>query len=257
MDGKNVIPAGAKPPESQDKVEPTNAKQEPILGKFNSVDELADSYTALEKKFGEQGSQVGELKGQTKLLMEQNQSLMESFNKKGEQVKQEPAEPPIDFEGELKTIAKQYEDGDLSFEQAMLASNAITARQTEGRVKAEATEMLKQAKSTFQEELENRDSQNVVSDFHKDNPDFKQFKDSGEIQKVMELDPMADELSAFWRLKADKAYEAGKLEAARLAEGSEQTGKVLSDPGTSMQTNTKPKPTGEKDRKASMMAAIT
>ena len=241
------------PPE-KDTVEAPQQEEKVYAGKFKSPDDLASAYQELEKKLGQQGDEFGKLKAEREALAQQlEQTMQVSKQREDEALSQEP---PTDYEQMLREVSKAYEDGDINFQEALLKTNAITAQQTEAKVKAETSQVLERATSQFQEELQKRDSQAVVKEFYKENPDFEEYQKSGKLDEVMQSDRLADEYSAYWRLKAQTAFEEGMKKASRIAEGSEQTGKVLADPGTSMQSQNKAKPQGETAMKQSMLAAL-
>lgn len=174
------------------------------------------------------------------------------------------APPPTDYEKMLSDIAKKFDDGDITPEQALIESNKITREWSKAEAEVEKQSLLQQARQEVQALLSEKDAQQIVSKFHEANPDFKAMQEAGQLEQLKAEDPLLDDLAAYWKAQALKGqemasakFEEGKREALRVAAGSEKAGKVLSDPGKSMQTTQKPRgPIGEQDIKASMLSAL-
>ena len=101
----------------------------------------------------------------------------------------------------------------------------------------------------------------------KDNPDFEELRANGALQPYLESDPLADDYVAFKQFKSDekvKALEteyqakiaAAKDEGAKLAQGAEAAGKVLSRSGSAARAAVSaPKPFGSRQEAESAMLA--
>ncbi len=265
------IPAGSQPP-----VEVMETVEEPVVevaqdepeespkmyaGKYKSPEDLESAYGELASKLGEQGSTVGELKTQNKVLMDQLQNMHQSKSQEVEQAREEA--PPTDYEKMLRDISKKADDGDISMEEALFQTAEITRERTEAVVESRAESVLDEAVKKFEQTLSERDTQAVVDKFNVDNPDFAEFQSSGAKNQMLTDNPLHDDLSAFYAWKASQAeakaaeaFEKGKAEAARIKAGSEPATKVLSKPGQSIQAQNKVnKPMTPAERRASAFRA--
>lgn len=264
-------PYGSMPPESQgyeeatDKEESTQEQiQEQAQPQAEEKPEMdyQKSYQELQKKFGEHSNVVGELRKQNQALMQEVQSIKEAASKREEAARNMP--PPTDYEKMLAEIAKKFDDGELTPEQALIESNKITREWSKAEAEQEKQALLQQARQEVQTLLSEKDAQQVVTKFHEANPEFKAMQESGQLEQIKAEDPLLDDLAAYWKAQALKGqelaaakFEEGKKEALRVAAGSEKAGKVLSDPGKSMQTQPKQRgPLNESALKASMLAAL-
>jgi len=220
------------------------------------------SYQELHKKFGEHSNVVGELRKQNQQLMQEMQAIKESSSKREEAARNLP--PPTDYEKMLAEIAQKADEGEITLQQALLESNKITREWSKAEAERDKQSLLEQARGEVQNLLSAKDAEQVVNKFHEANPDFNQLREQGAFDALKAEDPLLDDLSAYWKTKAleaqkaaDLRFEEGKKEALRVAAGSEKAGKVLSDPGKSMQNTQKPKgPLREADIKASMLATL-
>ena len=262
---EDVMPYGAEPPETEyvetveDKVDAPEANEPPAE---TQEPDYKKSYEELHKKFGEHSNIVGELRKQNQQLMQEVSAIKESATKREEKARDLP--PPTDYEKQLREIAKRAEDGDLTLEQALLESNKITYERTRAEAEAEKQQLMEAARNEVQSVLQAKDSESVVNDFHKANPEFETFRQEGRLDQLKAEDPLLDDLSAYWKAQAltekesaAAEFERGKQEALRIKGGSEKAGKVIADAGTSMQNQSKPnRPPTESELKASMLAKL-
>lgn len=268
---EETIPYGAMPPEPEEQeadkddateLETTQEEQQPADEKQQPEMDYQKSYLELQKKFGEHSNVVGELRKQNQTLAQQMEELKRAAAQREEAARN--AQPPTDYEKMLAEIAKKFDDGEITPEQALIESNKITRQWSKAEAEAEKQALLQQARQEVQSLLSEKDAQQVVGKFHESNPDFKAMQEAGQLDQLKAEDPLLDDLSAYWKAQALKAqelatakFEEGKKEALRVAAGSERAGKVLSDPGKSMQTKQQPKgPLKEADIKASMLATL-
>lgn len=222
-------------------------------GKYNSADDLEKGYGELKGKIDGQGREVGSLRAENKSLKTQIEKNITEASKREESAKNAP--PPTDYEKLQGELAASYENGDIDFNKYARESQSLTAKAVQSQAQEQMDEVLGQATEQFNNTLAERDNNAVVSEFHKTNPDFADMEASGALDDMIVKNPMHDKFSAYWEMKASQAKADGMQEQARIEEGSKPAGKVLSDPGTAMQTPTK-KPVTEAERKASMSAAI-
>lgn len=259
------IPYGASPPEPQveDKVE--DVQVEEVVQEQEPEKPAMDyerSYKELQSKFGEHSNVVGELRKQNETLAQQVAEIQAQAAEREKAALN--AEPPTDYEKMLAEVGEKVDNGELSISEGLLETNRITRERTIAEAEQEKASLLEQAKSEVQQILSEKDQQLadkehqvVIDKFYESNPDFITLQESGEIQKAMAEDPLLDDLSAYWKMKADSAFEAGKAEQAKIAAGSERASQVIADQGSSMQTDKKPvKPSGEAGLKQSMLAAL-
>lgn len=256
----DTIPYGQMPPSpdvEMDKEEPE--VMEPVV-EAKAEPDYKKSYEELHKKFGEHSNVVGELRKQNQTLAQQMAELQKESKTREEQARNLP--PPTDYEQILNDIALKLENGELSEREALVQSNKITREWTKAEAAQEKEALLGQARSEIQTILAEKDNEQIVNKFHEQNPDFQTLKEQGAFQPLMAEDPLLDDLSAYWKLQAQTAaqekaaaFEAGKQEALRIKGGSENAGKVIADPGTSMQNQQKSnKPMSEQEIKASMLS---
>lgn len=212
---------------------------------YGSPEELAKAYTSLEKKLGSQGSEVGELRKQNQLLMRQMEQALDK--QKATETQQQA--PKTDYEALMADIKTKVDSGDLSIEEALFQSNQITAQMAEERALSKAEQFMSQ-------QLQQRDAQSIQKDFLKENPDFLELQQSGALEQVKASNPLHDDLSAYYALQAQQAYERGKMEQAALKEGAARTDKVLTKPGSTIRQENKKRPSNPSEMKKAMLAAL-
>jgi hypothetical protein len=261
---EDVIPYGASIPEQEpdtmeapEEVQETEKQPEPKEEK----PDFEKRYSELVKKLGEQGNQLGELRKQNESYAKQMADFQEQSKQKVETARNMP--PPTDYEKMLREVAKRYEEGDITYEQSLLESNKITREMSKAEAEAEKAALIEQARSEVFNILSAKDNEVQAERWHEQNPDFRTLQETGELEAIKAQDPVLDDVSAYFKAQAlkakeeaAKAFELGKAEAMRIAAGSQKAGKVLADPGTSMQQQSKPKPRTEAELKQSMLAAI-
>jgi hypothetical protein len=225
MSGRDVMPAGAMPPEP----EPEEMEaQEPILGKFKSPDELATAYTELEKKLGEQGSELGSMKQMNAMMLEQ----MQDRQARDQTPPTESEGEQIDYAGQMAALRDQLEAGDISIEDALIQMGNMTAETATKNALKQYEELNAQKQ---QEEAQNR--------FLNENPDFTELQRSGQLEAVKKTLPgLHDDFSAYFALKANEAAKAAdrQKEIEQIAQGAERTDKVLQKPGSQAKNIGKP-----------------
>jgi hypothetical protein len=275
----SVIPAGSQPPPMDDTElalqaqntdgqgasgQPANAlpaegsagspSDSKLLGKFNSPEELARAYQELEGAHGRQSSEIGDLRKTNNVLLTQ----LEQGQKKGDKDGgQSAASAPPDYDAQLAAITAQVEDGELAMGEAILLSSRITAEK-----------VLAQAEENFANREKNSKIKSVQEQFMKDHPDYVQMRDAGILDQAMEQNPLHDRFSAYFALKAQEAaanaeqaaadaYNRGKTEVQKLAEGTKVAEKVLAGPGSTVRQGNAPTgPLSNNDIRASMQATL-
>jgi len=125
-------------------------------------------------------------------------------------------------QSELSKIYGELENGDISIEEAMQKSNALTAEVASKKAVEEATQK-------FQTTLQERDAEAVQKKFLKDHPDFVQLRDSGAFESIKkESGGMHDDFSAYFAFKVNHPVEEEKP-ATELPEEASKPGAPLSE----------------------------
>jgi predicted RNA-binding protein YlqC (UPF0109 family) len=230
-----------KAPESTD---PEKGTQEP-----ESKEDIA---AVLEKRLkesqsmiGKQGNNIGALKKELEALRAE---IAES---------RKPPPGPSDDQV-LSDLYAKMDAGEIDIATGMQQALAINSKLT-------ANQVMQQ----FRQEQQRNKVSEIQGQFLQKNPDYQEALESGELQKYLDEDPLADEYAAYLQYKADarvaeleKAAEArvaaAKEEGAKLARGAEASGKVLGKQGASSVPT--PKPQGpwknNQDASAAMLAKL-
>jgi hypothetical protein len=247
MDEKDTYPAGDEVPETKDEDEGQTSeagKDEKAKSSEKQTD-WENRYKNLEKKLGEQGKTIGDLKSKLK-------------EKEAPSEKSKPAENVpdhlADYEAKINTLHEKLNSGDMDIDEFTIKSNKLTAEMVRNQAKMDT-------ETAVQTALQQRDQQAVAQKFQQENPDFAELRDSGELAKIAgELPGLHDDFSAYYAYKAQTAaeegYNRGRKEMEEMSKSDDAAGKVLQKPGTTIrQQNQKPL-TKEADIKASMAKAL-
>ena len=197
-----AIPTNAMPPKVTPEPEPIVPEPEgEAVTKAGSMEviqaelakaqkELADAQTHI----GKQSNEVGETRKQVAFLTDQLNRLQQA-----------PPKPPTDYEAQITEIGAKLESGDISPQEALLQTARLTQEQT-----------LNAASQKFGEVLSSRDQKAIQDQFLKENPDFTEAVQSGELGTIKRENPLHDDLSAFYVLKGRREIEAKEQEKAEL-----------------------------------------
>jgi len=238
---QRVMPAGSMPPrdpeetqgqsqlaapEAPQSAEQQAAQEQLLLGKFKSPDDLAKAYAELEKRFGQQSGEVGELRKQQQILFGQ---LGEKGGQQGGQASSAPPAQP-DYDAQLMDIQQKVDDGELSIAEALKLSSDISANK--------AATLAAQQMQKIQQQQQ---AQQVQTQWLEQNPDYTEFVGSPDHASIMKSNPLHDDFSAYHAWKAQRAateaYEKGKAEVQSLAQGAEAGRKVLAGQGATIRQN--------------------
>jgi small-conductance mechanosensitive channel len=259
LEGKKFYPAGDLPPEPEDEevIEDEGHADDPgDNSQAGQADDKAgeegtpnweERYKQLEKKLGEQGNELGTMRQQNQELQQALQQMQQTQTPEGQEQAQ-------DLQTRLQDIRKQLDDGDLSPDEAMFATANVVAQMS----RMEAEQIAEQRLQKFQQ---NSQAEQILNQFHRDNPDFEELRQTGTLEEVKkQLPGLHDDFSAYYAYKAqvaaDEGYKRGKEEMEKLASGDAAAGKVLSKPGqTIRQKNQKPL-TSPKDIQNSMLERL-
>lgn len=237
---EGVMPAGDIPPEQESG---NMAPEKVYAGKYKTPEELESAYKEAESKIGSQGSAVGELRKTNEALVAQMNAMKAEMNKPTK------VEPQNDYEQQLANVMEQMEAGELSIEQAIKATNQLTAQQV-------TKDAVAKSQAYFQEQLKTQKAEAVQQEFMKNNPDFMRLQQEGTLEAIKKQNPMHDEFSAFYEWKAIQAESKFKTGLAQADEEAQAANKVLKKPGAAIrQTNNKPI-RAEGDMKKAMLAAL-
>lgn len=222
MENENVMPAGAMPPVVEPEVEEVVeevVEPEPILGKFKTQDDLATAYTELEKKIGEQGSELGAQKQMNTMLLDQ----VKATNAQAQVPATNTEAEAVDYDAQMLEISAAVENGNMPIEEALMTMAKMAS--------AKATDS---ALSKYQELDKAQKQEATQQSFLDSHPDFLELQQSGELDEIKNSLPgMHDDFSAYFAYQADQATQAAaeKQEIDRIAAGSERADKVLQKPG--------------------------
>lgn len=254
-------------PEVDETPEPEPAKEEPkpepkeekvYAGKFKSPEDLEKSYAELEKKLGEQGSRLGETEKEKNILLGQ----LEQLQGQNKQAAPENRDEAADLNAQLQDITNKIEEGDLSIAEGMMQTAKITAQMAQ--------------MATVNDIQQQQQKQTVESSkrtFAEKNPDFFDLQQSGELEAIKnELPGFHDDVSAYYAKKAmdtqtameqaieaakKEGFEQGKAEMAKLADGDQNTSKVLQSGGkTAQEIGRKKGPMKQTELRQSGLAAL-
>lgn len=240
----------AAPEAPQSAAEQQAAQEQLLLGKFKSPDDLAKAYAELEKRFGQQSGEVGELRKQQQILFGQLEGKGGQQGQASQQA-QTPAQP--DYDAQLMDIQQKVDDGELSIAEALKLSSDISANK--------AATLAAQQMQKLQQQQQ---AQQVQTQWLEQNPDYTEFVGSPDHASIMKSNPLHDDFSAYHAWKAQRAateaYEKGKAEVQNLAQGAEAGRKVLAGQGATIrQNNPAQTPAWKYDpesTKAKMMATL-
>jgi len=251
MKDENIIPAGSLPPEKETAVEtPAQAEARLFAGKYKSPEELETAYTELQKMEGKRSGELGELRGKAAAYEQMLSQRAES------PAPAKKEEAPVDYDGMLNSLAKQYEEGGITFAEAMKQSNQITAQQVAGMTQKQAQVEIERLRGEFNNTLADRDMQTVVEKFHGEHKDYQEVVNSGALDEIMKQNPMHDKFSAYYAYKAQEAMRQATAESERIRKGSEATEKVLTKPGNSIQQTNNKRTNDPRELRESMLAAV-
>ena len=194
-----TIPTNAMPPKPEPEPEPTpEPEPEPTVSVEALQSELAKAQKELadaQQHIGAQSNEVGETRRQIAFLTDQITNLQ----------KAEPAQPETDYEAKITEIGRQLEEGGITSQEALVQTARLTREQT-----------LNAASQEFGKVLTERDTKSIQDQFLKDNPEFTQVLQSGELNAIKAENPLHDDLSAYYVFKGRQEIAAKEQEKAEL-----------------------------------------
>lgn len=236
---------------------------------FKTPEELATGYLNLQKKLGEQGSELGNLRKDHDGLRSQAEVLAMTLKEqlsKGEKTSAKP-EPTTDYGKELASVEKEIQELDPVSDGYQKTLASLVSKATRLAAADQHEKTLGAAGDLFKKELTERDVKSSQQAFYDANPTFQDPAMQARIKEYIAKDKtgMSDPLSAFREIQRDDIAAEAKValdenaelkKRLNLAKGTDETGKVIvkgQSPGQS-KTN-QPKLSG-KDLDAGALAAL-
>lgn len=258
MTATGAVPAGSAtieeyqsmiPAEPEVAPEPETVQaQEPVVEtqKEEPKDDWQSRYAEAQKLIGRQGTELGNLRKQTESLQQAITEMQSAAKGQGQP----------DLSAQLKDISQRVTTGDLDIGEALMMTANISTQMG-----------AQEAGKNYQSALQQQKAEELRGKFLSENPDFNDVLGSGELDGIIQANPMHDQFSAYWQLKAQKeaakaaemeksAYEKGRVEGAKLAQGDQQAGKVLAKPGTAAREGANKPIVGQSARHNAMQAAL-
>ncbi len=228
MDEKDLMAAAGNAPAAAPLTEVKEVEltpEESAVRLANDAAKANERYENLNRKFAEQGNEVGFLRQKMEELTQKLQA-----SPVGQQQNAET------FDSMISTIQKQVETGEISISQGLARTAEITS-------KIAAETATSKSREITQQLLADRDSKALQNEFLKANPDFVTLHQAGELDKVKAANPLLDNLGAYFLIKGQSEYERGKKEMAELQKGTKVAESVLARPGANVVPVNKPKGT--------------
>ena len=223
----NVAPVDA-PNKATDPAKDTPATKgtkadEPIFGKYKSMEEAEKGFKELEGTLGKQGAELASLR--EKVAASQQAAAPAGGKPTADQQAKD-----TDYQAKLDDIYAKMESGDLSVADALKQSNALTAEMTMGLA-------LNAAGKRTEELLLDKDATAAEKQWHKDYPDYDEVVRSGALQDIINKSPMLiDETVAYFIYKGDQKFEEGRTKAEEEAKNAAIADSVVKGPGAQMRT---------------------
>lgn len=241
MPEQKVMPSGSALPKKEDNAGKDEGDKggDKLLGKFDTPEDLAKGYTELETLLNKQGTEVGDLR-------KQNAEL----SAKKEPVKEKGGEDTKSYSDREKEILENIDKGDVELAAGMAELMSLTREET-----------TKEMETKFSAHDDKRAAQDLYDDFVEDNPLFSELKTAGKLAEVMKTNPMHDEFSAYFAVKAEldaaSSFEKGQEEALKISKGADGTRRVLGDTGSQNRDAPVPKKgMSQSEQAGGMLAAI-
>ena len=248
---EETIPAGSEVPENEDgqttdnaaeetteqntQTEETETEETKKEGESSEAEELRKQVANLEKVLGRQGKELGDLK---------------------KSKTQQEEEPPKDYDALEADIVDKLDAGEMDLKTALRQMNQLASERG-----------AMQATQRFQEEQKQQTSNQMISQFKQNNPDFDEVLESGALDEIIQSNPLHDEFSAYHEFKLNRtqaeidakiqqAKEEGKNEGMKIASESSNASKVLGKRGDALRSQqTGKQPTNRAETKAAPKAS--
>lgn len=140
-----------------------------------------------------------------------------------------PVAPNVDYDAELAAIDRKLEKGDIDLSQARAMERKLNEARFSEQVLAFKEQVSQQAATERQATAEQAKAaaeqakvDALADQFIKANPDFLELQESGEIADFLKQNPLHDNVSAYYALKAQKADAAHKAELDAAVKAAEE-----------------------------------
>lgn len=256
-------PKEAKDPENGQTQDQQQSQEEPYLGNWKTREQAEEGLANLQKLLDSQGNELGYLRKH----YEQSQSKKVAPKGQENPKQAEPEKPKgPDYSKEIAEIDKQIaqlDPDDDGFAKNLAELNAKSRALTAQQATQQA---LDAAQAEFKKALDERDVQSMHKNFYDQHPDFNEPEMQMAIDEYLNNDPtgMADPLSAYFAVKhqgAEQQLQEAQQQIAdmqrrlELADGEQESGKVITKAQSPQQKTKQPKATGE-DLDRGMMEAL-
>lgn len=200
-------------------------EQEPIFGRYKSMEDAEKGFKELESKLGKQGDELSDLRTKVTSFQEAARAAAEKKGETTQADKNALKASEDDYQTKLQKIYDDLKEGDMSFDEALEKSNALTAEAT----LALATEA---AGKRTQEILLDRDAEAAEAQWNKDHPDYAEVVKSGVLKPYIDKNPvLIDETVAYFMYKGDQKFEEGRTKAEEEAKNAAIADSVVKGPG--------------------------
>ena len=137
----------------------------------------------------------------TKQNREMKQALAEMRQQMEALAKGKPGDQAqeVDLESQFAEISQKLEDGDLSLSQAMEQQRRLIEQSSQ-----------KQLESVMQKQQREAETARIKERFLSDNPDYTEVLESGELDPIMDSNPIHDEVSAYYAHKWEAEKQANE-----------------------------------------------
>jgi len=249
---QETIPAGSMPPKvdegksEESKAAENTVSAEELKGAQEKVAKMETELANLKKVHGQHTNEVGTLRQDKEAMLEQMAGMQTTIDA----IKSANATP-------AENIYREIEDGTLGMAEGLRMLQEANDARLANAVQQTRDETLGLATKEFQKTLSERDGATVREQFFKDNPDFMALQESGALEGIKRQNPLHDDFSAYYELRATQAYEKGKADLAKAEKGVAASEKVLTKPGGAIrQVNKSNKPLTDLETKQSGLAAL-
>lgn len=247
---ERVVPTGSQPQNNS-----AQAKTGKTGDNKSQSDNQQGDNSASSQNEGSQGTEGGEQQASTQqqqqdqgtekenstedLLkrMEKSQDeirqRLDSFTKQDETANQDQQVP--DHDSQLSELDSLLEKGEITVDQYQKQSREIQEKKSQ-----------EQARNEVEKRLQEEKMEKASDQFLQENPDYPQYHKSEEMQRLMNQNPLFDEVSAYERLKRQEADserqrlqqeldELKKTQENAVKNGERVTDSVGKEPGSSLQ----------------------
>lgn len=135
-----------------------------------------------------------QLIGKNKELEKSLQEMQEQMQAMAKQ--SAPEGEGSDLESQFAEVSRQLEDGDISMSEALTKQRELIESSSQQRIETIMQEQQRQA-----------DAARIQERFLADNPDFEELKNSGDLEAIVQTNPLHDMLSAYYAHKAETAQK--------------------------------------------------